>query len=277
MNDVLFPWHPHKKILIFSFIFALCFHAAFFIFIHRFPAFVRVKHSLPPKLTVHLCAKVSARHVSCDVRNFKPSRFMPRVPPPPKKTVPKKKEITNPKVVHKPKIVKRQPPKKALKHVAKKIPPITKPKPEPKPEIQPEPAIPGKIDDTVTDVKIKSTAPVAGILPAAASQIRQEKDSRQVQPSASKRELAYPDYGKSPALTYPSLARRRGIEGRVVLKVLVSKEGHPLKVVLEHSSGSSILDRAAMKAVKGWIFKPGKLNGVTVDMWVRVPVIYRLE
>jgi len=63
----------------------------------------------------------------------------------------------------------------------------------------------------------------------------------------------------------------------VVLKVLVSKTGHPLKVVLERSSGSSILDKSAMKAVRNWVFKPGKLNGAAIDMWVRVPVVYALK
>ena len=94
------------------------------------------------------------------------------------------------------------------------------------------------------------------------------------QKAGAKRELAYPDYGRNPALTYPPLAQRRGFEGRVVLRVLVSKEGRALKVSLAKSSGHAILDRAAIKAVKEWAFKPGKLNGAPVDMWVKVPVVY---
>ena len=89
--------------------------------------------------------------------------------------------------------------------------------------------------------------------------------------------MAYPDYGKNPRLSYPPIALRRGFEGRVVLKVLVSKDGRAIKVTLGKSSGHAILDRAAIKAVRKWVFKPGKLNGVPIDMWVKVPVVYELK
>ena len=78
-------------------------------------------------------------------------------------------------------------------------------------------------------------------------------------------------------LTYPFLARRRGLKGEVILKVLVSKTGKALRVTLEKSSSFSILDKAALRAVREWIFNPGKVNGTPVDMWVRVPVVYRLK
>ncbi len=265
MSDALFPWHPYRKTLVFSFVFAVCFHAAFFVFLHHLPDFGKIKHVSPPKLKVRLCVPSPVK-TSLDVRQVRPSRFCPEVPPPPEKVVPKKQ-----KKVPKPKVVKK-PPKKAIRHVEKKVvpPPASPPKPAPKTE---------KPVETWAEQVVKSAAPTTYTPHVAAPSAAKPTEASLVPgpPPPPKRELAYPDYEKSPALTYPPLAQRRGIEGRVVLKVLVGKTGHPLKVVLERSSGSSILDKSAMKAVRNWVFKPGKLNGTAVEMWVRVPVVYALK
>ncbi len=84
-------------------------------------------------------------------------------------------------------------------------------------------------------------------------------------------------YLRNPPPRYPPAARRNGSEGTVLLKVLVSAEGVPLRVELDQSSGSSPLDSAALDAVKGWRFVPAKRGAQNIEDWVRVPIVFRLE
>ncbi len=52
-------------------------------------------------------------------------------------------------------------------------------------------------------------------------------------------------YLNNPKPGYPAFARRMGMEGTVMLKVLVSRQGTALKIEIAHSSGHEILDKAA--------------------------------
>ena len=84
-------------------------------------------------------------------------------------------------------------------------------------------------------------------------------------------------YLRNPPPRYPPAARRNGSEGTVMLKVLVSAEGLPVRVELEQTSGSSPLDSAAQEAVRGWRFVPARRGEQSIEDWVRVPVVFRLE
>lgn len=84
-------------------------------------------------------------------------------------------------------------------------------------------------------------------------------------------------YLRNPPPRYPPAARRNGSEGTVMLKVLVSAEGLPVRVELEQTSGSSSLDSAAQEAVRGWRFVPARRGEQSIEDWVRVPVVFRLE
>lgn len=76
---------------------------------------------------------------------------------------------------------------------------------------------------------------------------------------------------------YPHAARLRGWEGETLLRVLVGADGRPRQVHVERSSGHSLLDRAAVHAVRGWRFHPAQLEGVARDAWTVVPVAFRLD
>jgi len=84
-------------------------------------------------------------------------------------------------------------------------------------------------------------------------------------------------YLRNPAPAYPAAARRRGDQGTAMLKVLVDPEGVPLRIELDQSSGSRLLDGAALDAVKSWRFVPARRGTEYVEGWVRVPVVFRLE
>lgn len=84
-------------------------------------------------------------------------------------------------------------------------------------------------------------------------------------------------YGDNPAVPYPRSARRRGWQGKVLLRVAVSNRGRVISVQIEQSSGYAILDRTAMRAVAGWQFRPARRNGITLADTVLVPVYFELQ
>lgn len=88
---------------------------------------------------------------------------------------------------------------------------------------------------------------------------------------------AVPIYRENPSPSYPRLARRRGYEGTVVLEVLVTEEGRVGALDVAQSSGHSMLDKAAVHAVKSWRFKPGRKGDRPVSMRVHIPVRFRLQ
>lgn len=76
---------------------------------------------------------------------------------------------------------------------------------------------------------------------------------------------------------YPFAARRRGLEGRVLLRVEVSRAGAAERVTITRSSGHGLLDDAARRAVAGWRFLPATVAGAAVSGAVDVPVSFRLR
>ena len=75
---------------------------------------------------------------------------------------------------------------------------------------------------------------------------------------------------------YPDLARRRGWEGRVLLRVVVDITGAPSEIAIGRTSGYRLLDESAMAAVQRWRFEPARLAGIPVVATIDVPVAFRL-
>ena len=88
---------------------------------------------------------------------------------------------------------------------------------------------------------------------------------------------ARPDYGVNPKPPYPMLARRRGDQGVVLLRVHVRADGSVVAAEIKQSSGSSLLDDAALQTVReSWRFIPARLGDVPVESWVEVPIRFVL-
>ena len=77
-------------------------------------------------------------------------------------------------------------------------------------------------------------------------------------------------------VTYPDLAKRAGIEGKVNIRVLVGKNGVPKKHIIE-SSDSDLLNDAAVRAVMSSVFTPAIQNNQPIDCWVSIPIVFRLR
>jgi periplasmic protein TonB len=75
---------------------------------------------------------------------------------------------------------------------------------------------------------------------------------------------------------YPAAARRRGIEGEVLVRVAVALDGRAERVEVVRSSGSALLDTAAVEALQRWRFEPARAGGQPVTATVEIPVTFRL-
>lgn len=78
-------------------------------------------------------------------------------------------------------------------------------------------------------------------------------------------------------LEYPVKAQEQEIQGRVIVKFVVEKDGSIGETKIERSL-SPECDKAAINAVKKLgRFTPGKQNGEPVRVWFRIPVNFRIS
>jgi protein TonB len=85
------------------------------------------------------------------------------------------------------------------------------------------------------------------------------------------------DYLNNPAAIYPAISQRLGEQGKVVIRVLITKEGSARQGEVLQSSGFDRLDQAALRAVMSWRYAPGQRAGAPQDMWFNVPINFTLN
>jgi len=77
---------------------------------------------------------------------------------------------------------------------------------------------------------------------------------------------------------YPELAKRKGIEGRVDLHLTVTPDGSVKdNVYVERTSGHRGLNRAAIEAIKKWVFAPLSPDVAQIEQWGIVTIFFKLE
>ncbi|OBU14367.1 hypothetical protein AYY19_06450 [Photobacterium aquimaris] len=90
--------------------------------------------------------------------------------------------------------------------------------------------------------------------------------------------VSKPTFATRPSpVNYPKLAKRRGIEGQVLVEVWIDAQGQQLKQKLIKSSGAQILDNAAIAAIKKWRFSSHIVNGKAIAHRVQIPVRFKLD
>ncbi|MEK9931132.1 MAG: energy transducer TonB, partial [Rhodospirillaceae bacterium] len=76
---------------------------------------------------------------------------------------------------------------------------------------------------------------------------------------------------------YPNLARRRGIQGTVVIIAGISPSGLVSSTKIKTSSGSGTLDNAAIRAIRDWRFTPATNNGRPITSEVEIPLTFKIK
>lgn len=75
---------------------------------------------------------------------------------------------------------------------------------------------------------------------------------------------------------YPEIARLAGLQGTVVVKVLIAPDGTVARVALLKGV-HPLLDRPALAAARTLVFRAGTQRGVPVKCWVAVPFRFGLD
>ncbi|PIX15457.1 MAG: hypothetical protein COZ72_03355, partial [Elusimicrobia bacterium CG_4_8_14_3_um_filter_50_9] len=76
---------------------------------------------------------------------------------------------------------------------------------------------------------------------------------------------------------YPRSAQMAGVSGETTVKFWVSADGIIERVIIEKTSGSEDLDRAALDTVKKWLFAPLGAGEEQIDQWGILNVRFELK
>ncbi|MFB9847013.1 energy transducer TonB [Oceanisphaera arctica] len=174
--------------------------------------------------------------------------------------------VTKPEPVIEPRPEPKVEPKAEPKPVPKPKPAPT-PKPVPRPEPRPAPA-------PQPPVRVE---PQPAPAPPPQERLESKPQSVAAKDSAP-RHIDTPSFKTRPSpIPYPSQARRRGLEGTVLVEVWLDENGKQTKRVLARSSGVSLLDKTALKAIAKWRFSAYVENGRGIAHRVHIPIRFKLD
>lgn len=87
-----------------------------------------------------------------------------------------------------------------------------------------------------------------------------------------------PEILKKVAPKFPHETTINGIQGKVILELLIGLDGKVEQINIIKTSGSTSLDEAAKEAIQQCIFTPAVLpDGRKVKMWIMYPVTFKLD
>lgn len=190
---------------------------------------------------------------------------------PEEQVAPKQPEPIKPAVLPKPEV--KPVPQKPVEKKVEPVKPVAQPVPiVSAPAAASEQAVVDNTPAKHSEVKDAHEEPVAETRQAAPAVVKEEPVVVPVSPPRFDA-----DYLDNPAPSYPSLSRRLGEQGKVMLKVYVDVNGMPTKIELQKTSGFERLDNSAMETVKQWKFMPAKQGGQSIAAWVIVPIKFNVK
>jgi protein TonB len=78
------------------------------------------------------------------------------------------------------------------------------------------------------------------------------------------------------SITYPEIAKKAGVEGRVIVQFVVDERGNVRDPVVVRGIGAGC-DEEAIKAVLDVKFRPGRQRGQPVQVKMSLPITFRLR
>lgn len=192
--------------------------------------------------------------------------------PEPKKIV----QAVKPRIVHQ----KALPP--IQKTVSKILPKIVAQKP-PLPTYHKQPFKPvkqfiAKTESTTPTLQKQNMGGIASSSPLSARTptTKNTQSAVSVKPVKTTAPLFDAAYLNNPSPDYPTSAKRRRMEGKVMLRVVVSSQGTAKSVRVTKSSGFDILDESAKNTVSNWRFVPARKGNQNIEAQIIVPIDFRL-
>lgn len=115
---------------------------------------------------------------------------------------------------------------------------------------------------------LKTPSPPIDTVTSQTSTQRDEFVSVEVEP--------YPIQNIQNLVEYPEVAKRAGLEGKVLLSALIDTSGKVIKVLIDKSD-YPVFEESARNAVMKAKFTPARQNGKHVKLWYTLPIVYKLE
>jgi len=78
-------------------------------------------------------------------------------------------------------------------------------------------------------------------------------------------------------LDYPEKAKAQGLEGYVLLNLLIDKDGRIRKVKILDSKPAAVFDAYAREGIRAWEFEPATYQGKHVKVWVQQKIRFNLS
>lgn len=75
---------------------------------------------------------------------------------------------------------------------------------------------------------------------------------------------------------YPARAKAKGIEGYVLLSILINEKGQVEEVRVLGSDPKGTFEEVAVRNIKRWQFSPAKYNQQAVRAWINQQITFRL-
>ncbi|MDQ1922703.1 energy transducer TonB [Massilia pseudoviolaceinigra] len=163
------------------------------------------------------------------------------------------------------------PPPKPAAPAAPKTVSIAKVRPPPQVIVPPTPVVQVAVQNTIT--ASPPSAPAVSEAPAAPVAVAAPPAPPAPGP---KTITSGVEYIQPPQPVYPTMSKRMGEQGKVVLLILVNEKGMPDQVKVQTSSGSARLDEAGRQAALRAVFKPHVEDGHPVSVYVIVPLTFQL-
>jgi len=185
----------------------------------------------------------------------KPVVKKPPVKKPPVKKPPVKKPPVKKPPVKKPPVKKPPVKKPPVKKPPVKKPPVKKP-PVKQPPVK-QPPVKSQPVKQATPDKAVATPPKAPAAPPAPAKAAPASNPSHEAAYVHKVRLQIEHHK-----VYPALARRLDMSGTVEVSYVLSRQGRLISVAIASSSGSKILDKAALQAVRTAVFPP-----IPEDAW----------
>jgi protein TonB len=176
---------------------------------------------------------------------------------------PEKKKVTTGSVVE----VKKAPPPKPKQKVNK-----PRPRPRRAPSSPPPPslaALSSGLSGIAVDIPLlgmEDVAGGAGELLGGQEDLVHTSDSVDQQPQPASRV----------APEYPARLKKKGVEGFVLVSILVNKQGQVERAKILESKPPGEFDDVALEAARGWTFTPAQYKGEPVRQWAQLPFEFRL-
>lgn len=156
---------------------------------------------------------------------------------------------------------------------------IQKPPPPPKPPVPVE--VPDdeilEDDDLDLDASLDLEEEIADLPPPPPPPVEEEEPEPEIFVIVEQMpELIGGLSGLQKKISYPPIAKKANVEGRVIVQFVVDEQGNVINPVVVRELGAGC-DEEALKAVSQAKFKPGKQRGKPVKVKMSLPITFKLK